>query len=182
MPETIFLTAQEALDAVCTDFRQYDPQLMLFGEVIRLISGGKTVFRKDTEKAGAWVSLEGEARMPWLEGPGLVEFMCRAIRESKPDPELLASICMRVFRTRARAHADPESGHAGVVIQTGMEGFLCRQCGRCCNSLIYHDQLLEDDVKMWEEAGRRDILQWVGVFEEKEGKRTYRIWTEPGIM
>jgi len=36
--ESLFLTREEALEAICRDFRQYDPQIILFFQIIRLIS------------------------------------------------------------------------------------------------------------------------------------------------
>ncbi len=38
MNETIFLSPRQALDAVCMDFRRYAPQVMLFSEILRVIS------------------------------------------------------------------------------------------------------------------------------------------------
>ena len=43
--ETIFLSLRQALDAVCMDFRRYEPQVMLFSEILRVISNGNAVIR-----------------------------------------------------------------------------------------------------------------------------------------
>ena len=48
--QIILLTMEQALDAVCYDFQQYEPQILLFCEIIRLISDGKLVIRGDTQK------------------------------------------------------------------------------------------------------------------------------------
>ena len=45
--EGVFLTSEEALKVVFRDFRQYEPQIMLFCQIIRLVSGGKVVARRE---------------------------------------------------------------------------------------------------------------------------------------
>ena len=44
--KAISLTTEQALAAICFDFRQYGRQILLFSEILRLISGGKTVSSK----------------------------------------------------------------------------------------------------------------------------------------
>lgn len=177
--ETLFLTRKEALEAIRRDFRQYDPQIMLFCQIIRLISGGNIVAKREGQKNGAWVSLPGRGNMRWMNGAEMVEYLCDSL-ESDLRVSLLASICARVFQTRARVEADPATGQEGLSIETGMEDFSCRQCGHCCRTLDYHREVIEEDVALWQELGRSDILQWVGVFTGERNKKSYRIWTTPG--
>ena len=178
--ESLFLTSKEALEAICSDFRQYDPQIMLFSQIIRLISGGSIVTKREGQKNGAWISLPGRRNMRWMDGPEMVEYLCQALESEELSVSLLASICARVFQTRACVKADPATGQEGILIETGMENFVCRQCGHCCNTLDYHREVTEEDVALWQELGRSDILQWVGVFEGEGNKKSYRIWTTPG--
>lgn len=110
----------------------------------------------------------------------MVEYLCREIKETDLDPQLLASICARVFHSRAWEDRDPQTGRKGVQIETGMEAFSCRQCGQCCMSLDYHNELTSKDVARWEKLGRTDILKWVRVVEGEGGTTEYRIWTIPG--
>jgi Fe-S-cluster containining protein len=178
--ESIFLTCERAVEAVCFDFRQYDPQIRVFCRVLRLISGGNIVAKRDREKNGAWISAPGLLNMRWMDGPEMVEYLCEALTTADLNPELLSSICARVFHERAYPEVDPETGGEGIRIETGMEDFVCRQCGQCCRSLDYHREVTAEDVVHWRESGRTDILEWVGVYEQ-EGKETaYRIWTIPG--
>jgi hypothetical protein len=179
MAEKIFLTLQEAVDAVCADFRQYDPQLLLFGEIARLITG-RALFKRDSEREGAWIRVPGGIQNRWMEAGEMVEYMCGLVRESQMTPELLASICRRVFRAPSYPHLDRQKGITGIFLETGMEDFSCRQCGRCCLSLVYHDDIGQEDVARWQALGRSDILAWVGVFEGRQGEKSYRIWTDPG--
>ena len=177
--ETIFLTAQEALAAVCIDFRRYEPQIMLFSEVLRVISGGNVVIKQGAEKSGRWVAAEPGSRMVWLDGRALGEYVCRALHQKALGLDAIVSVCARVFQTRAWAGSDPESGRIGIFVETGMERFSCRQCGDCCKFLDYHDALTPEDIGLWEGLGRQDILDRVRVSHKADGTTAYRIWVEP---
>ena len=176
--ETIFLTLQQALEAVCIDFRRYEPQVMLFSEVLRVISAGNAVIKQDSKKGGRWVAAEPGSKMVWMDGAALSEYVCRTLHEKDYEPEVMVAVCARVFQARAFPGTDPESGRAGIHIETNMERFSCRQCGNCCIFLDYHDALTPADVKQWERIGRQDILDWVGVSRTSNGKPIYRIWVE----
>lgn len=163
--QSTFLTLEQTLDAICCDFRQYDPQIMLFCEIVRLIFNGDIVVRKDTQKNGAWISRANDENMRWMNGSRLAEYLCESLFSVKMPPELLAAICARVFQTRAFPAVDPKTGTPGLRIETGMEDYACRQCGRCCTSLDYHDAATLQDVEKWETLGRTDILEQVGVYQ-----------------
>ena len=177
--ESLFLTRKEALEAIRLDFRQYDPQIMLFCQIIRLISGGSIVAKREGQKNGAWISLPGHQNMRWMDGPEMVEYLCESLDSDLSVP-LLTSICARVFQTRAYKAVDSATGQEGIRIETGMEDFVCRQCGYCCSTLDYHREVTEEDVTRWQELGRSDILRCVGVFEGEGNKKSYTIWTIPG--
>jgi hypothetical protein len=42
--------------------------------------------------------------------------------------------------------------------------FKCKQCGNCCINLgdAFSICATEEDIDLWEEEGRNDILEWVG--------------------
>lgn len=174
------MTAGQAREAICFDFRQYGPQILLFSEILPLISNGKIVAKKNTEKNGIWISEPGRKKMRWLEGQNLLKTMCAAISSADLTPGLLQSVCARVFHARAVIGVDPETNQAGVFIDTGMEGFVCRQCGQCCQNLDYRAEVKAADVARWRELERFDILQWVGEFKTENRETVYRIWTMPG--
>jgi Fe-S-cluster containining protein len=178
--DSVYLSIDEALEAVCIDFWRYDPQIVLLCQIIRLVSGGSVVLKREERKSGAWISMQGRPNMRWMGGPELVEYACAAVKEADRDPRLVSSICARVFHTRALEEKDRETGQMGIRIETGMEDFSCRQCGRCCTSLDYHNELTEEDVVRWERLGRTDILQWVRGIEGRGRRKAYRIWTVPG--
>ena len=177
--ETIFLSLREALDAVCMDFRRYESQVMLFSEILRVISSGNAVIKQDREKEGRWVAAGPGLKMVWLDGPALGEYVCRALNEQSLELDVIVSVCARVFQTCAFPGTDPDGGQAGIHIETNMEGFSCQQCGNCCKFLDYHDAVTSADMKLWERIGRNDILVWVGGNHKPTGASCYRIWVEP---
>ena len=180
--ETIFLTTREAIQAIIADFRQYDPQIILFSGVIRLITDNRIHLKREPEKNGAWVNRPGTSRMKWLEGPELVAHMCDAISHTPWNPSLLTDVCARVFQTRAEPDMDPNTGTAGISIETNMEGFSCRQCGCCCRFLDYHNEVTAEDVAVWRKSGRNDILKWVYEIRGDGQPERYQTWVVPGTQ
>ena len=178
--DSVLLTMEQAMAAVCLDFRQYDPQVILFSEIIAVLSKEGLTAKREMGKNGLWIRTAGERKMRWQEGSELVDTMCKLLSNSKPDATRMSSICARVFQTRAFTDRDPATGRPGIRIMTGMEGFACRQCGRCCRRLDYHNEITAEDVAHWKQLGRSDILDWVGVFQKDSQAVVYRIWMKPG--
>jgi len=178
--ESIFLSTGQALRAVCLDFMRYEPQTMLFSEIMRVISGGDAIIRRESGKGGVWIGTVSRSKMNWLNDEDLGEFMCRALDTYDPDLKTMVSVCSRVFQTRVYPDTHPETGHEGIRIETGMENFTCRQCGNCCKSLDYHDAVTFEDVALWEKTQRLDILDHVGRYTKPDGTAKYRIWITPG--
>ena len=178
--DSIFLTLEQAIEAVYLDFRQYEPQVLLFSEIISVLSKGDIIAKREMGKDGIWIRKSGQRKMCWLEKSELIETMCEILSNSKPDPIVLAAVCSRVFQTRAFTEKDPTSGRPGVRILTGMEDFTCLQCGKCCRTLDYHNEVTADDVARWKQTGRSDILDWVGTFQKNDREAVYRIWIKPG--
>lgn len=178
--DSVFLTIKEAIEAVCRDFRQYEPQVLLFREIISVLSKDDVIAKHEMGKEGLWIRKSGEPKMRWLEGLQLIDCMCDILSKARPDPAVMAGVCARVFQTRAFQDKDPATGGSGVRVLTGMEDFACRQCGKCCQNLDYHNEVTAEDVAYWKRTGRSDILEWVGLFK-KDGQGTvYRIWIKPG--
>ena len=178
--DSIFLTIAEAIDAMVIDFRQYEPQILLFCSLISLISENEVRFQREAGKEGVWINRRGRRNMRWLGGEELVEYMCTAIRKTPWTMDLLAAACMRVFQSRAIPVTDPETGRQGIEIDTQMDDFECRRCGCCCRSLDYHNEVGAEDVEMWRSLGRDDILRWVETGLREDKAVGYRIWVEPG--
>ena len=178
--DSILLTPAQAVEAVCLDFCHYEPQLLLFAEILRLLSNNDMVVQRERGRNGIWVSQPGQRRMRWLEGSELVRFLCEVLRQRKLEPPLLAAICARVFQTRAVSEGDAATGQITIRIFTGIEDFQCRQCGRCCRTLDYRSEITAEDVALWKRLGRKDILEWVGVFHKEDESPVFRIWMKPG--
>lgn len=178
--ESIILTVDETKEAICADFRQYTPQIRLLCQAVRLISGAVTTARGEPEQGGAWLGAAGHRNMRWVKGEELVEYVCEALTASSLSPQVLSEICARVFHTRSFSALHPETGQTGVRIETGMEDFQCRQCGRCCRALDYRKEVTAEDVARWRSLGRTDILERVGIFERDGRETAYRIWMIPG--
>jgi Fe-S-cluster containining protein len=178
--ESIFLTREQAIDAVCLDFRQYEPQILLFSEIIRVISAEGMVASREMGKEGLWINQTGRRNMRWFEGTELIDILCKTLLKANPDPELLSAVCTRVFQTRAFPAEDPATGQTGIRVLTGMEDFHCQQCGECCRTLDYHNEISKEDVNRWKRLERVDILEWVGVFKKSNQGTAYRIWIKPG--
>ena len=98
---SIFLTTREAIQAIITDFRQYDPQIILFSGIIRLITNNQIHLKRALAKNGAWINRSGTSQIKWLDGSELVEYMCDAISRTRWHPDLLAAVSARVFQARA---------------------------------------------------------------------------------
>jgi len=178
--ESIFLTTREAIQAIIADFRQYDPQIILFSGIIRLITKNQIHIKRAQGRSGAWINHQGSAHMKWLEGPELVDYMCEAISRTPWEQDLLAAVAGRVFQTRATPHNDETSGKPGVRIETNMESFECRQCGCCCRFLDYRNEVTAEDVARWKASGRTDILRWVDEIRLNGQPKRYRAWIIPG--
>jgi Fe-S-cluster containining protein len=177
--DTVFLSTREAIEAIIADFRQYDPQIILFCGIIPLITDQRIHLKRAPGKDGAWVNRPGKTAMKWLDGPELVEHMCGAIISTRWSPELLADVCSRVFQTRAVIDTDPGTGEAGIRLRTHMEDYACRQCGHCCRFLDYQNEVTAEDVAIWRAAGRNDILKWVTEIRGEGTALKFRAWVDP---
>lgn len=171
----ILLSPQEAVAAVCMDFRQYRPQSGLFRKVSPVILQSAAQIRDDPVKGGIWMRPAGGRKEQFFSGRQLGELLCKALASETYLLETLARICSMVFWTRACAH----NGDSGIWVQTGMEAFNCRRCGQCC-SLQFRDQCVEEDHQRWLDLGRTDIIDWVG-FVDSGGRPVARhLWMHPG--
>lgn len=61
------------------------------------------------------------------------------------------------------------------------KSFKCKQCGQCCLNLLdaFTTSATEDDIKMWEDEGRDDILKWVDAIHVGGDEYVYDIWFNP---
>jgi len=59
------------------------------------------------------------------------------------------------------------------------ENFRCQLCGHCCTTYAGPLPATEEDISMWKQAGRDDIVAWVRSLEQEEGQYTYKMWFDP---
>ena len=178
--ESVLLSLKEAVEVVCKDFQQYPPQILLFSQVIQELTQARTIVKREGQKNGAWVSVEGRPNMRWMEGREMAGYLCDALQNADLDHTILSSICAMVFHTRASVAIRSDTGRPAIRIETGMEDFACRQCGQCCVSLDYHGELTADDFALWKKLGRDDILKWVRYFKKERRGNGIQNMDNPG--
>ena len=61
------------------------------------------------------------------------------------------------------------------------KGFKCKQCGQCCLNLLdaFQTSATDQDIKMWKDEGRDDILDWVDPIHIGSNQYVYDIWLSP---
>jgi Fe-S-cluster containining protein len=180
--ERIFLTREEALSAVLNDLRQYRPQKRLFMNLCADVFGRDTLVVDDLRREGLWISAARSRSMRYVGILDLRERLCREIEQARPSSASLANLCGRVFDTAAFSGGKTGNGtrKSGIWLETGMETFACRQCGRCCRKLDYHRELTLEDYGLWKRLGRTDILERVKVYRRNGRITAFGIWSEPG--
>lgn len=152
--DRVFLTPEEALGAVRADIAGYAPQPELYARMLPLMPGGGVDGEPDRQAVlGCLDSL------PLDSGP-------------------LARLCALVFDTACEPGCGTD-GAEGVWVCTGMEDFACTRCGHCCLALDFHRECVAEDVALWRELGRTDILAWVGEERGPGGEPLFRIWKNP---
>lgn len=181
MPENdrIFLTPQEAAAAVCADFAQYGPQKLLFLNLCPLILGKDALALQDSHRDGVWMSSSSRRRR-FMSYAELGELLCTTLENELLSLDMLADVCRRVFRTRVYPGRSEDRNNQGLWIETGMEAFNCRQCGRCCQTLIFHTDCTVQDYAYWESIDRTDIMERVSLTRQDGKIVSCQIWVEPG--
>jgi hypothetical protein len=176
-----FLTIDQALDAVRSDFAQYDSQLNLLGVIWPMVFGDEAYVLRHAGHRTIWAKLSGDSNLiPSSEADLKQRIMDRLVRVT-PDLEQLGRICSRVFGALVTAGLGPDpDASPGIWIDTDMQDFICTQCGRCCRTLDYHDGCTVGDYQHWQDLGRADILDWVGVVRQDGQVTACRIWLTPG--
>lgn len=177
--DRIFLTRKEVLAAIRADFRQYAPQTLLFLELFPLVFGDRAVISGTFHDERLWMAERGEKMLP-IRARDLGLRLIRELDQNPPSVKELAAICRRVFRTTVTPGQQNRSKEPGLWLSTGMEEFACRQCGHCCRSLDYYDQLTEADYSLWRALNRKDILEKVRRIKREDNTFAYRVWQRTG--
>lgn len=181
--EQIFLSMEEAISAIRIDFCHYPPQTQLFVDLSSLILDPDTRVVNDARYNGLWISTPGRrrtGRMRKIAPLALGRMLIDTLSTSPPPARVMAEICRRTFLTHAAPSDNGPGAKAGVWIYMDMEGFRCKQCGRCCCELNYRHELSSDDYRRWQELGREDILERVATITRNGQIDSYAMWIAPG--
>lgn len=179
--ERLFLTTDQALDAVVNDFAQYTSQLNLLSVIWPMVFGDRAYVLQDARSRSVWAKIPGRSKLIRSSEDDLKKRIVDQLKRWPPDPEPLARICSMIFGARVQAGSGPVPDVSpGIWIDTDMVGFVCTQCGRCCRMLNYHDGCSLTDYRRWQDLGRTDILDWVGTIRKNGRVTACRIWVLPG--
>ncbi|WP_372683150.1 YkgJ family cysteine cluster protein [Desulfosarcina sp.] len=179
--ERLFLTTDEALDAVRGDFAQYNSQLNLISVIWPMVFGDGAYVRQNAGRRSVWAKVSADSKLTPSSEHDLKQRILDRLVRLTPGPKQLARICSRVFGAHVTAGLGPEPGGSpGIWIDTKMNDFVCTQCGHCCLTLDYHDGCSVRDHQRWQDRGRADILDWVGVVRRHGEVTACRIWVVPG--
>lgn len=161
MDAEIFLTTDEARDAVCLDLEQYGLQEETLLEMADLAGG------EWPERFKALLSHGG------VKGEEVVALVETLINGPGVTRDKLCGLVSVLFWSDARPIR--YDGEEGLAITTDLDDFQCLTCGECCRNLDYSRALIAEDLEMWRRANRQDILAWVGRSEDGG----YTIWVNP---
>ncbi len=178
--ETIFLTRGEVLRAIHMDFNQYAPQIDTWRKISPMVLGGDCRLVEDHARRRLWLVRGRKRRQRLIRAEDLGRLLIRELEASGPSLDDLANLCRLIFQTKVRAGPSRDGRIKGLHIETGMEEFHCRNCGKCCRNLDYHDRLSEEDYARWQQLGREDLLEWVRPIHAGGRIRSFRIWVPPG--
>jgi Fe-S-cluster containining protein len=179
--EKLFLTLDEARDAIARDFSQYPDQLKLLASLVPLVLGDDAYLIQEHGNRRVWLKSSSLKKPVPLTADHLGKFILQQLDRQLPSPERMARICTRVFQTFVTPSSSRNDGFSpGLWIRTGMDDFACLQCGRCCRKLAYRDGCTVADCRRWVESGRTDILDWVGTVKQDGVVTACRIWMVPG--
>lgn len=179
--QTIFLSIDEAVEAVHNDFSQYPSQFNLLSTLWPMVFGSQAYLMRDPDRSTVWIKTSDANRLRQVPIDVLGQWIVRRLKQVTITVDHLARICSLVFQTPVvagpRSVADPTPG---IWVHTGMGDFVCRQCGRCCQALDYRDGCTVADYQRWQDRGRTDILAWVGTVAHAGEVTSCQIWMVPG--
>ena len=177
MPQdsAIFLTLPQAVDALAADFVQYGSQPSMFHGIGPLILGGDFTTRMVKGSQRAWVRRKQGCPHEPVEDAALGFYLIHMLETGSTNAQDMAKICRLAFETPVRP--GKYRGESGIWVDGQMAGFACKRCGGCCRRLGNTCTL--EDVRLWEDRGREDILAWIQQEHPGGGRIQYRAWVDP---
>lgn len=159
--ETVFLSIREAIAALQSDFWQYAPQTPLFMDLCPLVLGPDIRIINDSRANVLWIAMPGRRhvnRLRRISPRDLGRLLIDTLKKSPPAAGVIADICRRTFSVLTVPSGNENGEKTGVWVYMDMEGFQCSQCGQCCRTLDYRNEILPGDFSHWKALGREDIL------------------------
>jgi Fe-S-cluster containining protein len=144
-----------------------------------LILGKDRVISWGKEESGLYLMAPERLKPHRLPYDQLAGYLCAELTTARPSLHALSGVCRCVFHEKAYPFMNPEGGCDGILLETGMERFRCRQCANCCRHLEYHGELTDADYRLWRLRGRKDILKHVRIIRKNGEIVAYRIWCDP---
>ena len=177
----LYLTVDQAIDAIARDFAHYPPQVTLYTTLWPVVYGRSAYLMPGAAGSTMWVKMPAIKRPVEVHPSDLGKRIVHWLNQTDTPPERLAKICSMVFQTPAIGHKRGGDGDlVGVWINPAMDDYACRQCGHCCQTLNYQDGCAVADYRRWRQLGRDDILEWVGTTRTEGEVTACKIWMVPG--
>lgn len=173
----LFLTPSEALAAIRNDFGQYAPQVRLFINLAAQVFEPGALVREGSGRDEFWLRTGRTEPLRRVSGRELGHHIVDRLKSAPPSLERLAAICYQVFQARTVPGADGD--REGLWVETGMERFVCRQCGQCCRNLRFRDAGTAADYRRIRRLGRDDILAWMAPVHRDGKLVACRLWVDP---
>jgi Fe-S-cluster containining protein len=174
----IFLTRDEALDAIAIDFQQYGPQPLIFRELAPLILNSRCRITPGKKDSGIWIQHGQDYPLQKIDDKDLGFYFSHILETTAFSLKMIASICAIVFQTRACPGVSQEKDLHGIWIENHMNDFVCHRCGHCCTNLGYDNDCTKEDYLKWQTFGRQDILDRVMIVHKSRNDIQYRIWLD----
>ena len=179
--DRLFLTVNQAVEAVAKDFEQYPFQRRRVALLVPMVYGDSAYVTGGVKNGTIWLKTPDQKKPIPIDEKQIGRLLIQRLIKNPPTIEKLAEICSLVFQTPCSPACKGESPSVpGIWVTTGMEMFRCLQCGHCCRTLDYRDGCSVKDYQRWQKLGRTDILRWVGVVKESGKVTACRIWMVPG--
>lgn len=172
----IHLSIQEALDAIAFDFTQYGPQPGIFHQLAPILSDNRIRIVSSENDNTLWIQHSLDHPMELINLADFGFFVCHLLETADYSTKKMADICAIVFQTQVRTSGPQKKSDDGIWIKNHMDEFDCIQCGHCCRSLGYESECTRDDMAIWQEHHRKDIIERVLVTRTSDDRVEYRIW------
>lgn len=173
-----FLTKSEAINEICDDFKYHPEQYDLIAKVYSFLTNNKAWIGEKKcppfgiNYEGIWIQTKNSEDNIFHTFHDFDDLLIKSFADNPIDNERLCKLYIMVLEVNAYTGKNPEKDIDGIYVETEMEKFKCKQCGRCCLSLIdaYCTNADNEDLKRWEKENRYDILSHI---------QTGELWFNP---